>query len=362
MIPFNKPYLIGKGKIDYSISLQDTMLIKGVAICCMVWHHLFYEHPEFGKFVFYSSQLGKVCVALFLFISAYGLAVQQEKQFVSWKAWAKPKKVLSFYIKRFCKLYINYWVIFIPFLLLGVFVYHRTLSQAYGTDQILKQFVVDFFGFADVYSYNPTWWFYKLIIQLYVLFPLLYFLVKKWNVVIILIGIVLNYFYYIPIVGSWLLPFVFGISYVLYQKKITYFVNKVPYFITLLLLLISLYGVIYVRSMIIAGTRNDAFFAVIIILLLLATIRKCKPFNVVLQFLGKHSMNIFMTHTFFALFYSDFIYSLHYPILLFLFQILSNLVLSICIEWIKSKLHFDLLYKKIDGALAEKSVTSRSNS
>ena len=149
-----------------------------------------------------------------------------------------------------------------------------------------------------------------MIIQLYVLFPLLYFLVKKWNVAIILIGIVLNYFYYKPIVGSWLLPFIFGISYVLYQKKITYFVNNVPYFITLLLLFISLYGVIYVRSMIIAGTRNDAFFAVIIILLLLATIRKCKPINVVLQFLGKHSMNIFMTHTFFALLYSDFIYSL----------------------------------------------------
>ena len=96
MRPLNIPYLIGKEKIDYSISLQDTMLIKGVAICCMVWHHLFYEHPEFGKFVFYSSQLGKVCVALFLFISAYGLAVQQEKQFVSWKAWAKPKRCYLF--------------------------------------------------------------------------------------------------------------------------------------------------------------------------------------------------------------------------------------------------------------------------
>ena len=172
---------------------------------------------------------------------------------------------------------------------------------------------------------------------------------------------VLNYFYYIPIVDSWLLPFIFGISYVLYQEKITYFFNKVPYFITLLLFLIFLYGVIYVRTMIIAGTRNDAFFAISIILILLFTIRRFKACNLVFQFLGKHSMNIFMTHTFFALFYSDFIYSLHYPILLFLFQILSNLVLSICIEWIKSKLHFDLLYKKIEVALAKKSGTTRSN-
>lgn len=65
--------------IDYSLSLNDTSLIKGIAICFMLWHHLFYKYPEYGFFVYESSQIGKICVSLFLFLSAYGLTIQFDK-------------------------------------------------------------------------------------------------------------------------------------------------------------------------------------------------------------------------------------------------------------------------------------------
>jgi uncharacterized membrane protein len=63
-------------KVDYRLSINDTLLIKGIAICLMLWHHLFFQNPEFGFLVFHTAQLSKLCVALFLFISGYGLTIQ----------------------------------------------------------------------------------------------------------------------------------------------------------------------------------------------------------------------------------------------------------------------------------------------
>jgi hypothetical protein len=44
--------------IDFRLSLDNTQIIKGIAICLMLWHHLFYQHSE---------------------LSAYGLTVQYGK-------------------------------------------------------------------------------------------------------------------------------------------------------------------------------------------------------------------------------------------------------------------------------------------
>ena len=56
----------------------------------------------------------------------------------------------------------------------------------------------------------------------------------------------------------------------------------------------------------------------------------------VLEFAGKHSMNIFLTHTFiYYYFYDDFIYSFHYSVLIFTVLLLLSLGVSIGIGVIK---------------------------
>lgn len=61
------------------MTIDDSKILKGIAICAMLWHHLFYEHPEYGKIVFHLALLGKVCVSMFLMISGYGLTKQYNK-------------------------------------------------------------------------------------------------------------------------------------------------------------------------------------------------------------------------------------------------------------------------------------------
>ena len=78
------------------LSKQDTTAIKGIAICLMLWHHLFLRTVEFGNVAHYLAQVFKVCVALFLFVSGYGLTKQYSKL-------EKPyfKNTVKFLLKRY---------------------------------------------------------------------------------------------------------------------------------------------------------------------------------------------------------------------------------------------------------------------
>ena len=64
---------------DYRITLDETWVIKAIAIIAMLVHHLFYEHPEFGGTIVNIGMSGKICVALFVFLSGYGMATSFPK-------------------------------------------------------------------------------------------------------------------------------------------------------------------------------------------------------------------------------------------------------------------------------------------
>ena len=64
---------------------RQTNIAKGVAVLLLLWHHLFYNNPKsYGKFISVLNinkvpvesviaDLCKVCVAVFLLLSGYGL-------------------------------------------------------------------------------------------------------------------------------------------------------------------------------------------------------------------------------------------------------------------------------------------------
>ena len=67
----------------FALSKQDTSVMKGIAIIAMLCHHVYTCQPEWVEaypFVLtIIGVLGKVCVAMFLFCTGYGLAVQYEQ-------------------------------------------------------------------------------------------------------------------------------------------------------------------------------------------------------------------------------------------------------------------------------------------
>ncbi len=344
-----------QGENSYSLSMQDSMVIKGVAICFMLWHHLFSQHPEFGRFVQYTAFLGKVCVAMFLFVSAYGLTTQVEMKGnftqVGRNSW---KELLEFYFKRLLKLYANFWVVFLIFVPIGVFVFNRNLTIPYGEHvNLIKRLILDMFGMQGFLSYNITWWFYQLIIILYILFPGIYWLMKKNSILVLgVFFVLLGYHrYHLPVIHDWLFPFGLGIGYALHQKQINSFLNSFSKLTVLFVAFVLVIFIAYLRQHLhkFGGMGMDGFFTLAWVLFILLTIRNVNWLSSLFVFLGKHSMNIFMVHTFiYYYFFSGFIYSFKYPVVIFLVLALISLCISIVLEYLKVKTGIYTLVNKTD--------------
>ncbi len=82
---------------------NDTLVAKGVAVIFLLIHHLFYTtNYNFDAFIISKdrwvdiAKIGKICVAMFLILSGYGLSI-------SWKN--KKYTLIHFYKHIYIKLY-----------------------------------------------------------------------------------------------------------------------------------------------------------------------------------------------------------------------------------------------------------------
>lgn len=180
------------------LSKSDTAGIKGIAILFMLWHHLFLHSTEYGALTQSLAVVFKVCVALFLFVSGYGLTKQYgglEKRGV--------RTTIRFWRRRFINFFLPFWSCFILVVVIGN-VCGYTFHDAYpATRNTLKCVLLDFFGQMGYDSYLGPWWFNKMIIQLYLVFPLLYLLLyNRYTAIIGLIAIVVVQLYAKRIPGN----------------------------------------------------------------------------------------------------------------------------------------------------------------
>ena len=156
------------------ITKQDTLFLKGLAICGMLMWHVFYcQNPqgiEYSPFVRYIGSIGDVCVSIFLFISGYGLTIGFSKNE------AKP---ITFVIKRLLKFYSNFWIVFTLIVLYGTFVINNPLRTDGSVFHRIMQFMKELFAVRGQESYNDSWWYFSLILTFYIIFPLLYWGMKK---------------------------------------------------------------------------------------------------------------------------------------------------------------------------------------
>jgi peptidoglycan/LPS O-acetylase OafA/YrhL len=130
------------------------------------------------------SELGKVCVAIFVFCSGYGLSVSYPESIQRDNLKAIVKGSIRFEIKRLIKFYSNYWIVFLIFVPISVFCFGRSLSMPYGNDSnIILSLILDLFGLQGLGSFNITWWFNKLILLFYFCFPILWWACRKGPIV-----------------------------------------------------------------------------------------------------------------------------------------------------------------------------------
>ena len=318
-----------------TLSIRDSNVLKGLALLLLLWHHLFFaqnglfDDLHIIKSVYLAQELGvfcKLCVVMFVFLSGYGLMAQAEiKEGIS--------NLKDWYIRRFKKLILNYWVIWIVFVPISVLCFGITFQDAYQSD-IGLHLVADLLGihsllYHEILCYNPTWWFYSCIIALYLLFPLMYKMMKRDVFSLVLLTLIISF---LPI------PFIDVIKFNIVAFSLGMWMatikNASPrQSLWIVLLLVLLYAV--ERNINSYPLLIDCILALLIVKLYQSIICPEIVKNV-MAFLGKHSMNIFLFHTFIFLFwFQDIVYASRNPIIIFLTLLAICLLISIALEWIK---------------------------
>lgn len=187
-----------------SFSKKQSSIIKGAAILLILFHNFFhwiapmdsmenefcfnasYVHEFFKSFAdsplefvnILFSYLGHYGVEIFIFISGYGLAKSFNKTQKPWGA---------FMLDRIKKIY--------PLLFIGLlFCFLARISMSYALPSnddlksaLYKLLFVHIFIPGEAMTLNGPWWFFGLIIQLYIFFPLLYKLISKYGTKVFLI-------------------------------------------------------------------------------------------------------------------------------------------------------------------------------
>lgn len=211
---------------------EDTTIAKFLAIILMFAHHLFAWPDRISnviyKSVFISSKgipieynigiFGKICVAIFMVLSGYGIYTS----FIT-----SNSSTISITKHKLIKLYIVFWKVFIVFIPLGVI-----LNSPYININF-KTLLCNFFGIQI--TYNGEWWFLTPYIGTLIILPFILKIVYGgWLHSLISFFLMLC----LPKIYNYLLPLVLpaNVYFVLTQSIIGNIfrltLNLLPYFVT----------------------------------------------------------------------------------------------------------------------------------
>ena len=175
---------------------EQTNIAKGIAICLMFANHLYafkyrllhgnYYVPliPFFNAEHYLGNFGSICVAIFLFLSGYGMFLGHLRS---------KKNVIYYTLTKLKDFYLNYWLYFLIFVPIGIFFFKNvTLWQSsqirYSTEPGI--FLENFLGWSA--TYNEEWWFVRMFaIALVFLFPLYTKTVEKTIILVVFVSLLL---------------------------------------------------------------------------------------------------------------------------------------------------------------------------
>ncbi len=343
---------------------KDSLTVKGVAILLMLFYHLFSANYVYEKFpikhLFPNREVvqslagfGNICVAIFVFLSAYGISASIQNK----REEKKAKGIYTEAWKRVLVLILHFFTMYFSICLVWFVKFDFTTVYGQGKQSILLA-IADALGLAELFN-TPTlcmtWWYMGLAIILIFVVPLFQFAYEKIGFfligIILLLPVIVNvdmdmYIYMVVAVvgvctfnGNWLVKI----------KE-----NKTPYIIKVVITILLLFITLLLRGNFNVYTYfkiiSEAFVALVWVTGIYLLLGKVPVLTKCLQFLGKHAINIFFVHTFFyMILYQDEFYGLQYAWLIYIAVLGVSLLYSILLEFMKRKLGVYKLVKLIKG-------------
>lgn len=360
--------------MEKQFTIKDTNIIKGAAILFLMFHHCFlsparYKGMDVVFAPFTESQANyiaaflKICVPIFVFLTAYGITVSLKKK--SKKLEIDNQTCIQYTKNRYIKLFMG-WLI--PFLLCEVFcyIYNGQPLEVYGTGiKGIFYFIIDGLGIANLLG-TPTlvgtWWYMSLAFTLILVMPVLIKIYSKigFGYMMILVSFLsrqlsltdssLVHWLPVTLMGIWfadknLLVKIkdFKITQKVWASKIIKFVSY-----TIILLAMVVFRQSGLSSYVFE--IKDGVIPVFMIIYLYEFVQPIKIVNSILAFIGKYSMNIFLIHTVIrANCFRTFTYSFKYSLLIVAVLLIISLIIAVIIEKIKELTKYDKLISKIQS-------------
>ena len=369
---------------------EHTMQMKGIAIIILLFHHCFlntqrwatvpyeklattkgwgYYPISFAPFsshtIQYLASFSKICVAMFVFMTGYGMWVSYESQ--------KKKTTMSNYIKkRMVTLMTGFLIIFVVTEILAIPT--GRFIEVYGHDfRSVVYMIIDALGLAKLLGtplFCLTWWYMSLAIVLIMIFPFVHSIMEKYQWVVVVASIIVPRacgFGQSTDLFRYLLAYTLGVYCAQHDllariKEKFMEQNVAGKLLSLIVSLIGLAVIIKCRQNAWIGWKYldfwDGFAAMYVIVNSYIYILNGKWIVKGLGFLGKHSMNIFLIHSFYRdVFFHEFTYSFYYAWLDYIVLMAISLVTSIVLEWFKKLIRYEKFIYCVKILLTKEGVT-----
>lgn len=369
---------------------EHTMQMKGIAIIILLFHHCFlntqrwatvpyeklattkgwgYYPISFAPFsshtIQYLASFSKICVAMFVFMTGYGMWVSYESH--------KKKTTMSNYIKkRMVTLMTGFLIIFVVTEILAIPT--GRFIEVYGHDfRSVVYMIIDALGLAKLLGtplFCLTWWYMSLAIVLIMIFPFVHSIMEKYQWIVVVASIIVPRacgFGQSTDLFRYLLAYTLGMYFAQHDllariKEKFMEQNVAGKLLSLIVSLIGLAVIIKCRQNAWIGWKYldfwDGFAAMYVIVNSYIYILNGKWIVKGLGFLGKHSMNIFLIHSFYRdVFFHEFTYSFYYAWLDYIVLMAISLVTSIVLEWFKKLIRYEKFIDWVKRLVTKEGVT-----
>lgn len=194
------------------ITKEQSKMLQGLAILMMLYHHLFATADNINEsyksvliFGNYNAELklalfAKLTVAVYAFVSGYGLCKSLKKQSMENDftnkafSYVLGQKYLLV-LKKLLHFFIQYWIVFIVFMPFRFFINGQNFE--------IKEFVSNLFGVSS--TYNGTWWYVLFYAKMILVLPLidsLFYIFKNRNAKIC------HIIFYITVFSGFIIAFI----------------------------------------------------------------------------------------------------------------------------------------------------------
>lgn len=353
---------------------EDTKVIKGVAVLLMLAHHLLLfpnRMPTGYELISMFSiggqtiegiigSFGKICVSLFMFLGGYGLYCRSRTD-------EKGKRTVSIG-QQILSLYFSLWKVMAIFLPIGfLFFGNQELYSSFGAQCVnfsnftIREFVGNITGWE--LTYNGEWWFFSSYI--YALFLGCVFLEMTGNrcskhadmflvIVVELFAVCIApnlvqvpalsglsgsmFFWRLICLNAYIVCFLMGIVAAKYDSitQVRKMLNGFGSVQKILLSIVLQILVILIRVYFCDSGEIDLVLLPAYIASLMVLVDAIPYSRKVLLFFGKHSTNMWLTHSFFCFYFGVFAKAVYFTrngVAAYMTLLALTMAASIFLDW-----------------------------